>query len=335
MHALPDVENIEAFDAWRAEPSQCLPAALDIARRHGLPYRKPHLFATGSNLVVALDDRLVLKIFPPLLRHQFVSERAALLQLRGRISVPIPEIVLEGGRDQWPYLVITRLNGIVGTQAWPILPEDHKESVLGRIGETIAEVQRVPVGALSRLEPRWDAFIPRQIEGCRARHERLGLPRKYLDGLDAYLRDAADLIPLQAPPVILTGEYGPENFLLSREGSDWRLSGLIDFGDAFTGWREYDLLGPTVFLAAGVPRRVAGGHDARFGATLDDARAAAPLQRSESPDLHRGLAAEGRRLVRTGAIALADVTASLTIHSDVVKSRRHSRRCDRRPHGRY
>lgn len=256
MHALPDVENIEAFDAWRAEPSQCLPAALDIARRHGLPYRKPHLFATGSNLVVALDDRLVLKIFPPLLRHQFVSERAALLQLRGRISVPIPEIVLEGGRDQWPYLVITRLNGIVGTQAWPILPEDHKESALGRIGETIAEVQRVPVGALSRLEPRWDAFIPRQIEGCRARHERLGLPRKYLDGLDAYLRDAADLIPLQAPPVILTGEYGPENFLLSREGSDWRLSGLIDFGDAFTGWREYDLLGPTVFLAAGVPRRV-------------------------------------------------------------------------------
>jgi hygromycin-B 7''-O-kinase len=64
------------------------------------------------------------------------------------------------------------------------------------------------------------------------------------------------LIPLQAPLVILTGEYGPENFLLSREGSDWRLSGLIDFGDAFTGWCEYDLLGPSVFLTAGIPRRV-------------------------------------------------------------------------------
>lgn len=256
MHALPDVKNIEAFDAWRAEPSQCLPAALDIARTHGLPCGDPHVFATGSNLVVALDDALVLKVFPPLLRHQFVSERASLSQLRGRIGVPIPEIVLEGERDRWPYLAITRLNGIVGTQAWPALPEDQKERILGRIGETIAEVQRVPVGELSRLEPRWDTFIPRQIEGCHARHARLGLPRKYLDGLEAYLRDAAALIPLQAPPVILTGEYGPENFLLSREDSDWRLSGLIDFGDAFTGWREYDLLGPSVFLTAGLPRRV-------------------------------------------------------------------------------
>jgi len=256
MHALPSVKNIEAFDAWRAEPSQCLPAALDIARGHGLPCGDPHLFATGTNLVVALDDALVLKVFPPLLRHQFVSERASLSQLRGRVSVPIPQIVLEGERDQWPYLVITRLNGIVGTQAWPVLPEDQKERILGRIGETIAEVQRVPVGELSRLAPRWDEFIPSQIAGCHARHERLGLPRKYLDGLDAYLRDAAGLIPLQAPPVILTGEYGPENFLLSREDGDWRLSGLIDFGDAFTGWGEYDLLGPSVFLTAGMPRRV-------------------------------------------------------------------------------
>jgi hygromycin-B 7''-O-kinase len=256
MYALPDVKDIEAFHRWRKEPSQCLPAALDIARSHGLPYRDPHLFATGTNLVVALDDRLVLKVFHPLLRHQFVSERASLSLLRGRISVPIPEIVLEGERDQWPYLVITRLSGVVGTQAWPILTEDQKQRILGQIGEVIAEVQHVPVGQLCDLEPRWDEFIPRQIEGCRARHVRLGLPRKYLDGLDTFLRDAAAVIPLQAPPVILTGEYGPENFLLSRETDGWRLSGLIDFGDVFTGWREYDLLGPSVFLTAGMPRRL-------------------------------------------------------------------------------
>jgi hygromycin-B 7''-O-kinase len=256
MRALPDVKDIEAFHAWRAEPSQCLPAALDIARSHRLPYRDPHLFATGTNLVVALDDRLVLKIFPPLLRHQFVSERASLSQLRGRISVPIPEIVLEGERDQWPYLVITRLSGLVGTQAWPILTEDQKQRILGRIGEAIAEVQSVPVGELSRLEPRWDEFIPRQIAGCHARHARLGLPPKYLDGLEAFLRDAGALIPLQVPPVILTGEYGPENFLLSCETGGWQLSGLIDFGDAFTGWREYDLLGPSVFMTAGMPLRL-------------------------------------------------------------------------------
>lgn len=256
MHSLPGVENIEAFRAWRADPSQCLPAALDIARSHGLPHADPQLFSNGTNLVVALDDRLILKIFPPLLRHQFVSERASLSQLRGRLSVPIPEIVLEGERDQWPYLVITRLDGVVGTQAWPMLPEDQKERVLGQIGETIAEVQRVPIGELSGVEPRWPEFIARQIAGCRARHERLGLPQKYLDGLDHLLRDAAELIPVDAPPVILTGEYIPENFLLSGESGTWRLAGLIDFGDVMTGWKEYDLLGPSAFMTAGMPRRV-------------------------------------------------------------------------------
>jgi hygromycin-B 7''-O-kinase len=256
MHALPSVRTIEAFHVWRADPLQCLPAAIDIARSHGLPHTDPHLFRTGTNLVVALDDRLILKVFPPLLRHQFASERASLSQLRGRLSVPIPEIVLEGERDQWPYLVITRLQGVVGSQAWPTLPEDQKERVLGEIGATIAEVQRVPVGELSGIEPRWAAFIAGQMEGCRARHERLGLPQKYLDGLDHLLRDAAALIPVDAPPVILTGEYGPENFLLSRESGTWGLAGLIDFGDVMTGWGEYDLLGPSVFMTAGMPRRV-------------------------------------------------------------------------------
>ncbi len=242
LHSLPAVQNIAAFQAWRADRSQCLAAALDIARSHGLPHADPHLFSTGTNLVVALDDGLILKLFPPLLRSQFVSERLSLSLLHGRLGVPIPEIVLEGERDQWPYLVITRLSGILGKQAWPALPEDQKERVLAQIGATIAEVQRVPVGELSRIEPRWDQFMSQQIRGCRARHERLGLP--------------ATLIPLNAPAVILTGEFIPENFLLSRESAGWRLSGLIDFGDVMTGWGEYDLLGPSAFMTAGLPRRV-------------------------------------------------------------------------------
>src|ERR1700733_8596661 len=194
MHSLPRLSNFEAFRAWRADASQCLPAALDIARHHGLPHGDAKLFSTGTNLVVALDHGLVLKVFPPLLRAQFTSERASLSQLRGRVSVPIPEIVLEGERDQWPYMVITRLHGVIGKEAWPTLSEHQKERVLGQIGATIAEVQQVPLGELSGIEPRWDQFMRGQIEGCRARHARLGLPPKYLNGLDDFIRDA--LIPM-------------------------------------------------------------------------------------------------------------------------------------------
>jgi hygromycin-B 7''-O-kinase len=254
--SLPSLASYEDYRAWRADVSRWLPTARDIAGSHGLACAAPHVFGTGTNLVVALDAPLIVKIFPPMLRSQFASERGSLSALRGRLSLPIPEIVAEGERDGWPYLVITRLDGVVGSQIWPSLPEEQKERVLWQIGATIAEVQRVPPGALCEIEPRWDEFMRRQMAGCRARHERLGLAPKFLDGLDDLLRDAAELIPLEPPPVILTGEYIPENFLLAESGGHWRLAGLIDFGDVLTGWGEYDLLGPSAFMAAGRPRRV-------------------------------------------------------------------------------
>jgi hygromycin-B 7''-O-kinase len=254
--SLPAFIDYEGFSPFRADPTQWLPIAHDIARSHGLACTAPHVFATGTNLVLGLDEKLILKIFPPFLRGQFASERSTLAQLGGKLRIAIPEIVAEGEREGWPYLVITRLSGVLGAEAWPVLPEQDKERLLAEIGETIAQVQRVPAGTLAQIEPSWDVFLRGQIAGCRARHERFGLPQKFLDGLDELLSDAMGLIALDGPPVILTGEYIPENFLLSRDNAGWRLSGLIDFGDVMTGRGEYDLLGPSVLMAGGMPRRV-------------------------------------------------------------------------------
>jgi hygromycin-B 7''-O-kinase len=298
MHSLPNLPDLAAFHAWRRDSSQWLPAARDIAHKHSLPHADLLPFLTGTNLVVALDERLVLKIFPPALRGQFISERASLAQLRGRVSVAVPEIVLEGERDQWPYLVITRLHGVLGAEAWPALSEHEKLRVLAKIGATIAEVQRVPLGDLAHIEPRWDQFMRQQIAGCRARHTRLGLPSKYLHGIDDFLANAATLIPMHGPPVILTGEYIPENFLLSCDAAGWRLAGLIDFGDVLTGWGEYDLLGPSAFMTAGKPKRVRsllkgyGYSDADIGPALQR-RLMALLLLHRASDPVRHIAIEG------------------------------------------
>jgi hygromycin-B 7''-O-kinase len=254
--SLPEPGSFEQFEAFRTNPPLWLPAALDIARGHSLDCSDIHVFPNGSNLVVALGRKLILKIYPPLLRHQFVAELATLPLLEGRLSVPTPKVVVEGERDGWPYLVMTRMQGVTGEDAWPALPEDQKERVLRQIGGLIAEAQRAPAGELIELEPRWDRFWPKQIQGCRARHERLGLPQRYLDGLDEYIRDAESLIPSEVSPVLLTGEYIPENFLLRESSEGWELSALIDFGDVMTGWGEYDLVGPSTFMAGGEPGRI-------------------------------------------------------------------------------
>ena len=57
--------------------------------------------------------------------------------------------------------------------------------------------------------------------------------------MDELLRDAAEMVALDGPPVILIGEYIPENFLLGgRDVRGGQLAGLFDFGDVMTGRRR-------------------------------------------------------------------------------------------------
>ena len=137
------------------------------------------------------------------------------------------------------------------------MPEDQKERLLRQIGETIAAVQRAPLGPLAQIEPRWDDFMRAQMQGCKARHTRLGLAPKFLEGLDDLLRDAAKLIPMDAPPVILIGEYIPQNFLLACDDEQWSLAGLFDFGDVLDGMAR---------LRSARPQRLHGGGPAGEGA---------------------------------------------------------------------
>jgi hygromycin-B 7''-O-kinase len=256
MPTFPSIKDGEAFRAWRTGRSNWLPLALDIAKRHELPCDDIEVFETGTNLVVGFGLGIVLKIYPPFLRRQFTVESITLPILTQRIDVATPELVAVGERDDWPYLVMTRVTGRLGSEVWPRLADDQKTIVLNQIGRTIAQVQQAPLGELTRVEPQWPAFIERQIDQCRARHVRLGLPAKFLDSLDELLSEAHRLIPMDQPPVILTGEYIPENFLLTPHGDSWKLAGLIDFGDVITGWGPYDLLGPSAFMANGEPARV-------------------------------------------------------------------------------
>jgi len=258
-HALlspPALTDLAAFRVYRAEPARWLPMARDLARGHGVAWSEPVVFATGTNLVVGLGDRLILKIFPPFHRSQFISERGTLRVLAGQLRLDVPELVAEGEREQWPYLIMTRLSGVVASEVWPDMAEADKERVLRQLGETIASVQQVPPGELLQVTRAWTDVMRDQFEGCRARHQQLGLAPKFRNGLDDLLRHARELIPMTPKPVILVGEYIPENFQVGRDGDGWRVCGLFDFGDVFTGYGDYDLLGPSALMSAGRPGRV-------------------------------------------------------------------------------
>jgi hygromycin-B 7''-O-kinase len=247
---LPAAITSRELGALRAATATWLPHAQAIARAQGLA-GEPRAFADGSNLVAAVGEHHVLKLFAPFLAHQHRSERAALAHLAGALDLAIPALVADGEHQGWPWLIMTRVDGEPLEAVWPALGHHERVTALRDLGALVAAVQRVPVGPLVTLEPRWPAFQAAQATGARARHQRFGAPPHLLAELDAWLDRTRDTVPLHAPPAILTGEYTPGNVLLARQGGRWGLAGLIDFGDVMTGFAEYDLLGPATFSCAG------------------------------------------------------------------------------------
>ncbi len=244
------------LDALRLEPQRWEPILAEIAAAHGLSRAELRAAGEGSNLVALLGDDLVIKLFPPIMRHQYESERLTLQHLRGRLSISIPETVIDGETGGWPYLVMTRVEGVSLSKVWGDCTEEEKRAILHAVGRLTAEVQAVPPGPLTALEPEWKGFIAGQAERCRSHHERLGLAPHLLKQIEPYLAKTGSVLPESFPPVILTGEYTPGNLLMTRQAGAWRLSGLIDFGDVMAGFSEYDLLGPSTFLSLGDAGRV-------------------------------------------------------------------------------
>ena len=256
MKLWPDISDEQDFERWRSAPHRWLPVVIEIAQRAHVDAVSPTSFRTGTNLVVDLNGAAILKIFPPFYATQFAVERLALRLLDGRLSVPIPRILAEGEDSGWSWLIITKLPGTVGSEVWSVLSEQERLAILGDVARTIAEVQAVDPGELLEMQPAWPDFIERQAEGCIERHRRQGLEARLLADLPELLHAMPSVLPADMQPVILTGEWIPENLLLTETSDGWRLAAVIDFGDVMTGWREYDLLGPSTFMCVGVPDRL-------------------------------------------------------------------------------
>ncbi|MCW1931120.1 phosphotransferase family protein [Pararhodobacter zhoushanensis] len=268
---LPALKTTDAFDAWRHDRGNWEDLARRIARAAGFSGRDLTVFGDSTNLVLDVDGAAILKIFPPLYYPQFLSERAALHRLAGQLSVAIPRIIAADEQHGWSWLVMTKLDGVVGSAIWPQLSDPERALILHDVGRVMAEVHALPPDALSQIGTPWPAFIRAQVNGCVALHRAQGLAAPLLDDLATLAPQAVTLIPLQEPPVILTSDWIPQNFLLSAQSGDWRLCALIDFGDVRTGWWEYDLLAPSALMCDGNPALVQSLFDGYGTAAADNA----------------------------------------------------------------
>ncbi len=262
------------FDEWRS-------AVEEVCSSVGVPCTNMAPFREGSNLVARVEDRWVVKIFPPFHRDQWESERCVLKVIHEASTLPTPEMIGEGERtDGYTYVVMTLLDGVCLEGHWKDLSLTERAGLMGDLGELMRAIHLSPIGTLSQLEPDFGEMLDVRLANLTAHHKRVETPDWIIERIESFVPDALKALDLATPPVLLTGEYTPLNLLVKKESPGTRLAGMLDFGDCMAGPAVYDILGPIVFLGEGNPNLLEPFFEAR-----------ALLDYPPSPEVRQGLLA--------------------------------------------
>jgi hygromycin-B 7''-O-kinase len=282
---LPDVTDLDSFRRLRRDPVAQRPAFEAIARRHGLEVDSLAPFAKGTHLVWAAGPR-VIKVFIPLWPSDADVEVAMLAHLTGT-GLPVPQLEAHGELGAFRYAIMTRLPGRPTEDVWPTLDRRARVRVAARMGEQIAALHALaPPPGLPTLtqEALLGERLPRVLDDQRDR----GADDALLVQIAAFVDGLGTLTPVA--PVLMHADLTSDHFLVE----DGRITGLIDFADAFVGPWVYELAAPACFTVTGDPdaqRALLGG-----------------MGRAPSPDL--GLAVQAWAVLHRYAHLAAMMTRS-------------------------
>ena len=223
------------YPGWRR-------ALEEICARHGLAASELTRTREGTS-VVFTTERQVIKLYPPFWALEGAAERTILGLVDGELGLRTPEVVATGLLEDWPYLAMTRLPGVVMADVWASMTESERLRVSYQVGEVLARLHALPTTALAahpELSDRWRQLVTRSIDECVTIHRGHGAPAAWLAQLPAFFEAVPPLHPPDFAPVLLHGDLHSWHLLLAERDGRWSLDGLIDFDSALLGWREYE-----------------------------------------------------------------------------------------------
>jgi hygromycin-B 7''-O-kinase len=242
---LPSVPDIAAWRILRRDTATQRPAFEAIATRHGLAASELSPFDKGTHFVWA-TRRNVIKLFVPLWPEDASLETTLLEMVAGTV-LPVPRLEAQGELNGWPYVVMSRVHGEHIGAAWRTLEDGGRSRLAAHLGETMAAFALLPRQRLRTRAIMQDELIAERLERILAdQRERGGN-----DALECELRTFIEKLPrlIPAEDVVLHADLTGDNVLVSGD----RVTGIIDFADAFVGPWTYELAAPACFVTRGSP----------------------------------------------------------------------------------
>jgi hygromycin-B 7''-O-kinase len=256
LNCLPqDFDNTACHNFIDHAPlTDWLPVLKHLQREFQLPDGPWERIPKGANALFGLGDEVVVKLVPPNWRRQGDKEILVAPLLEGKLSLPTPKLIGSGEIDNWIFVISTRLSGTSLADVWPSLEREQKSSIMMQTGQLLREFRTVTFGEKIAIKVDWPSYLDDLIAGCMARHQRRMMPKELLTQVMPYIEAAGDFAK-SGEPRFIHMDIHPWNLMATQdEGGRWRLSGVLDFGDAIVGNSDrFELLTPIMFMAQGDP----------------------------------------------------------------------------------
>ena len=242
---LPSVPDLAAWRALRRDLATQRPAFEAIAARHGLAASEISPLDKGTHLVWS-TGRSVIKLFVPLWNEDANLET----QLLGMVSgtgLPVPQLEARGELEGWRYVVMSRVPGENLGVAWRRLDDGGRSRLASHLGEAMAALATMTRAGLEARAITQEALIAERLERVLSDQRERGAD----EALDAELRQFLVELPPLVPSenVVLHADLTDDNVLVSGD----RVTGIIDFADAFVGPATYEFAAPACFVTRGSP----------------------------------------------------------------------------------
>lgn len=243
---LPESMDWEMWGCLFGETAVWLPIIHHICQQAGLPVGTVTAGYPGTCAVFVVDGATVVKIYPPMLPHDFAREREVYQQLTGRLA-KTPRLVGGGVyHDQldWPYLLLSFCPGEPIRELYSQLGRFSEQRLGRELGEMLRVVHATPLAGLISFDTRpaaWHHFLrQRQAAIGDELRQRGFLPPPVIAEAEQFLTEMMPQLCADERLCLLHADLTEDHLLLVGENGRFSISALIDWADAEVGTVGYE-----------------------------------------------------------------------------------------------
>ena len=231
---------VKEEDIWR-------PAIQQICDRAGIVYRSIRTDFHSNNAVFLLDHHYVVKLYAPDQQDSFRVEEGALRILATTPALPIPPLLAVGdlnGLLSCPYVVMGMVSGMPLDELRGRFGSGDLVNIATQLGTVMARFHGSYFSGKSQIGQAYGAwntlYENRRHQFIENLGQTVSFPSCLKSELRAFVCSTEVDTYLNTPHVLVHGDLTCYHIYVEEQAGHWRVSGIIDMGNALAAPPEYD-----------------------------------------------------------------------------------------------